>query len=79
MNFANYKNSPRLQRLLAFLADGRARSTMEIIQGANIANVSSAVAELRFNGFPVACRPEGKIYYYSLGEDRRIGDGKGGE
>ena len=59
MHFAKLDNSPRLQRLRAFLSDGRWHTTMDISRGADICAVNSAVDELRENGFVIPCRPAG--------------------
>lgn len=53
MHYAIIDNSPRLQRLAEYLADGEWHSTRDIIHGANICAVNSAVSELRHNGYTV--------------------------
>jgi len=64
MRAANIKTSERLQRVAQFLADGRERSTMEIIQECQVCAVNSIVAELRDNGLQIHCRREGDTWYY---------------
>lgn len=49
MHFANLSGSPRLQRLLKFLSDGRKHTTWEIQSGARICNVGTTASELRRN------------------------------
>lgn len=56
MHSASIDNSPRLQRVLEYLADGRERTTREIMLGADVCAVNSCVAELRDNGREIACR-----------------------
>lgn len=53
IHYARYERSVRLQRLLEFLYDGQWHTTLEIIHGADVCAVSSAVCELRENGFGV--------------------------
>jgi len=66
LHAARLENSPRLQRLNDFLSDGQWRSTREIIYGAEIMAVNSAVSELRANGIEIECKPGGRhgIYNY---------------
>lgn len=68
IHYAKLKNSPRLQRLLEFLEDCKPHTTLEIIGGAKICAVNSAVTELRRNGFDVSCTRNGRIYSYQLGD-----------
>ena len=56
MHAASLDRSDRLQRVLALLADGRERSTLEIVEGARVCAVNSIVAELRANGCDIPCR-----------------------
>ena len=56
MHFARLSRSPRLQRLHAYLRDGREHSTREIVAGANVCAVNAAIAELRANGAEIECR-----------------------
>lgn len=60
MHAAKIDNSPRLQRVADLLADGEWHSTLDIIIGAGVCAVNSCVAELRANGYPIACRRVGK-------------------
>lgn len=64
MKYARIDNSPRLQRLAEYLADGRWHTTLDIVAGAMVCAVNSAVAELRANGIPVACRRQRDLWYY---------------
>jgi hypothetical protein len=57
---ARLERSPRLQRVLELLSDGRWYSTLDIVVGAGVCAVNSCVAELRANGIPVACRRVGR-------------------
>jgi hypothetical protein len=78
IHFARLSASPRLQRLLAFLRERgeKGATTMEIITGASVVAVNSAVKELRMNGYRVECVMErgGKdaasnVYRYTLVEE----------
>jgi biotin operon repressor len=66
MRSARLAHSPRLQRVLALLADGLPHSTRQIIQEAHICAVNSAVSELRDNGIPIRCSKALGIYYYQI-------------
>lgn len=67
MNNAKLQNSPRLQRVLTLLSDGRERSTLEIVRGANVCAVNSAIAELRRNGIAIRCQRRAGLYFYQIG------------
>ena len=58
MHAASLERSPRLQRALDLLLDGRERSTLEIIAGAKVCAVNSVIAELREGGFSILCRQD---------------------
>ena len=64
MHFAHLDHSDRLQRVAALLADGRERSTLEIIEQAHVCAVNSVVAELRANGIEIHCRRVGDVWFY---------------
>jgi len=65
---ARLARSPRLQRVLKLLSDGRAHTTWEIIIQARVCAVNSCVAELRANGIPVTCQQIGdRVFAYQLG------------
>lgn len=72
IKYAKLHNSPRLQRLLKFLSDGKKHTTKEIFIGADICAVNTAVDELRENGFDIPCNlrevkeDRSKIYEYQL-------------
>ena len=74
---ARLAGSPRLQRLLAYLRDrgGQGATTREIIEGAGICAVNSAIDELRANGIhiaPAVCEGRGPgggmVYRYRISE-----------
>jgi hypothetical protein len=67
MHYARLAHSPRQQRVLRVLSDGREHSTQAIIREARVCAVNSIVAELRCNGIPVCCRQERRVWYYRLG------------
>lgn len=48
-------HSPRLQRVLILLRDGRAHTTRAIVRRAGVMAVSACVAELRHHGADIRC------------------------
>lgn len=76
IHYARLSNSPRLQRLLAFLRSCGfiGASTREIIRGADVCAVNTCIDELRANGFQIECRAQGRsrdgasVYRYFLKE-----------
>lgn len=66
MNAATLEKSDRLRRVAAVLADGRERSTLDIIAYARVCAVNSCIAELRANGLNIACRRQGDVWFYRL-------------
>jgi hypothetical protein len=47
--------SPRLQRALTVLKDGKPHTTRELVRKANICAVNSVIAELREHGAEILC------------------------
>lgn len=71
MNYARIEKSTRLQKLYAFLSDGRPHTTKEIGDATGIEAVGSAVGELRRNGFNIVCRQtrrkeDARVFEYQL-------------
>ena len=71
MMHAATMDSPRLQRALAVLRDGRAHTTRDLVVEAHICAVNSVVAELRANGIDISCRQGvdvhgGRVWLYQL-------------
>jgi hypothetical protein len=66
MRAARITTSPRLQRVAQLLADGRPYTTLDIVQGAGVCAVNSAIAELRWNGYSIECRRSGDLWTYRL-------------
>jgi len=64
MKSARLSTSARLQRVDELLSDGTERTTMEIVNGAQVMAVSACISELRENGRVVHCRRSGDIWYY---------------
>jgi hypothetical protein len=62
IHFAKIEKSPRLRRLLAYLLEcgENGATTREINNDASIMAVSTAVAELRLNGFVIDCHFQGR-------------------
>ena len=64
--------SPRLQRVLQLLADGRPRTTRDIVRKARVMAVNACVAELRFHGAEISCVRQaapnagGWRFYYTM-------------
>lgn len=74
MNFARIDASPRLQRVAQLLGDGREYSTLQIVSGAGVCAVNSAIAELRANGLDIACRRDGDLWLYRLTTPQPTGE-----
>lgn len=66
MHAARIDKSDRLKRVARLLGDGREYSTLEIVAYANVCAVNSAIAELRANGYDIACRRDGSLWKYRL-------------
>lgn len=62
--------SPRLSRVLQLLADGKPRSTLEIVRKARVMAVSACVAELRQHGAEILCTQsyvnEQRVWIYTM-------------
>lgn len=54
MNAAGLQ-SPRLQRVLALLKDGRPHTTRAIVRKAQVMAVNACISELRHHGAEIAC------------------------
>lgn len=65
-------SSPRLQRVLRLLQDGRWHSTLGIVQEAQVLAVSAVVSELRQNGIRVEHDQHGKVHVYRLAPDGQL-------
>ena len=78
IHYARFIKSDRLQRLLLFMLDGKIHTTLEIIQGAGVCAVNSAVCELRRNGFSCYCISRSRPASYQLtdpaGDRRRMNE-----
>lgn len=63
-------SSPRLQRVLALLRDGRPHSSRDIAYKAQVIAISSCVAELRVHGAEIICQRQnvdGKpVHFYTM-------------
>ena len=74
IHYASLATSGRLQRLLVYLTGKDWVSTMDIVSGAGICAVNSAVSELRRNGIRVDCQmmhyseTGARVYKYRLAE-----------
>jgi len=66
IHYAQYAESPRLQRVLQFMLHGQPRTGREIINGADVNNVSVAACELRLNGFDLECIKQNNPPTYRL-------------
>lgn len=75
---ARLERSPRLQRVLELLSDGRWYSTLDIVVGAGVCAVNSCIAELRANGFAITRRRVGReLFEYRLERVLEGPDGAG--
>ena len=63
-------HSPRLQRLLAVLRDGRPHTTRDLVRRARIMAVNACVSELRWHGAEVLCTARiiggQRRFYYTM-------------
>lgn len=65
-------SSPRLQKVLRLLSDGRPHTTRDIVRRARVMAVNACVAELRTHGAEIACvrqlAPQGFgwVWYYTM-------------
>jgi uncharacterized protein YerC len=69
---ARLETSPRLQRVATLLADGREYSTLDIVIGASVCAVNSCIAELRANGYAIACRRVGDVWFYRMEDNHEL-------
>lgn len=63
-------SSPRLQRVLRVLEDGRPHTTRDIVRRARVMAVNACVSELRHHGAEIACRSRiedgRRRFYYTM-------------
>ena len=65
-------DSPRLQRVLRLLEDGRPHTTRGILRRANVCCVNTVIAELRHHGAKIDCVRQaaqnglGRRWYYLM-------------
>ena len=60
------EKSPRLQRVVRFLSDGKSHSTREILYECNVCNVPANELRHSKNGFTIDCEQRGKYWYYTM-------------
>lgn len=62
--------SPRLQRVLAVLSDGRPHTTRDIVRRGRVMAVNACISELRHHGAAITCdvrRVNGaRRFYYTM-------------
>lgn len=63
--------SPRLQRVLRLLSDGKPHTTRDIVRRARVMAVNACVSELRHHGAEIACVKQaapsgGWRFYYTM-------------
>ena len=63
IHYARFTESDRLQRVHYLLSDGAWHGTREIMIEADVCAVNTVIAELRANGFDIACRCVGRGRY----------------
>lgn len=72
MMHAGPLTSPRLQRVLAVLSDGKPHTTRDIVRRARVMAVNACVSELRFHGAEITCvkqaapAGQGWRFYYTM-------------
>lgn len=68
-------SSPRLQRVLAVLSDGRPHTTRDIVRKGRVMAVNACISELRQHGAEITCvkraaplKGEGRVwrFYYTM-------------
>jgi hypothetical protein len=72
IKYANLDTSKRLQRLMNYLSDLKEHSTRDIIRGAKICSVNTAICELRKNveffGLCITCKRVSRhVWVYQMG------------
>lgn len=75
MHAAKIDDSPRLQKVRDFLRRKGSATTREISNACDVYAVNSIIAELRANGFAVACNPvkgQRGVYLYTLNESAQM-------
>lgn len=62
--------SPRLQRVLTLLSDGKPHTTRDIVRRARVMAVNACVAELRHHGAEITCTQqvvnEQRRFFYTM-------------
>lgn len=63
-------SSPRLQRVLTALRDGKPHSSWDLMQRARVVSLSAVISELRTHGAVIACTKrhvnDAPVYFYTL-------------
>ena len=75
MHAAKIDDSPRRQKVRDFLRRKGSATTREISNACDVYAVNSIIAELRVNGFSVACNPvkgQRGVYLYTLNEQPQM-------
>lgn len=70
MHAAALSRSERLQRVVKFLSDGREHSTLDVVNGAQVVAVNSAMAELRQQNYVIDCERRGDKWWYKMRIDK---------
>ncbi len=63
---AKIDRSPRLNRVLRVLRDGREHTSWELQMEARTVAVHTCISELRANGYAISRRQSGRVHYYRL-------------
>lgn len=75
MHAAKLENSPRLQRVLAYLRRNGPATTLQISQACIVCAVNSIIDELRANGYTIVCQAlkgHRGVYQYELIEAAQL-------
>ena len=70
MRAASVDRSERLQRVVKFMSDGREHSTLDVVNGAQVVAVNSAMAELRQQNYVIDCERRGDKWFYRMRIDK---------
>ena len=64
--------SPRLQRVLKLMRDGRPHTTREVVRKTGVMAVNAVMSELRYHGAEIVCvqqaapTGDGRWFYYTM-------------
>ena len=63
-------SSPRLQRVLSLLSDGRPHTTRDVVRKARVMAVNACISELRHHGAEIVCTQQvvndQRLFFYTM-------------